>query len=48
MLAATAGRSQAPEAQDKKRPQPKLGPASLTAVITLRHLLREEKQGVTT
>ena len=32
---------------DKKEPQPWLGLASLIAVITLRHLLREEKQGTT-
>jgi hypothetical protein len=31
----------------KKAPAMRLGPASLIAVITLRHLLREEKQGTT-
>jgi hypothetical protein len=31
----------------KKRPRHEPGPASLIAVITLRHLLREEKQGAT-
>jgi hypothetical protein len=33
--------------KDKKKPQLMLGLASLIAVITLRHLLREEKQGTT-
>jgi hypothetical protein len=32
---------------EKKTPAMRLGPASLIAVITLRHLLREEKQGTT-
>jgi hypothetical protein len=33
---------------EKKWPRHQPGPASLIAVITLRHLLREEKQGTAT
>jgi hypothetical protein len=36
-----------PKPANKKKPWPKPGLGSLVAVITPRHLLREEKQGTT-